>query len=112
MTKVHVFYGDNVEFQKIIPKRSHSLSEMAQKSDEENRQYKVVVSGETIPKKKRKTIKYFVVRAEEYSSVKEHVLMNFGDFLSDFRIENLYIQNPPENVLRQLQLQYKEKRIK
>lgn len=58
MTKVHVFYGDNIEFQKIIPKRSHSLSEMAKKSDEENRQYKVVASGETIPKKKRKTIKY------------------------------------------------------
>lgn len=113
MTKIKVFYGDNEEFQKITPIRSHSLTELALKFDEETKQFSVNVPGQSGAqvKKKKKSIENLVIRAEEYAGVQEHVLMNFSDFLRHYIISCLYIQNPGEQVLRQIRLLYRPELI-
>lgn len=44
-----------------------------------------------------------VVRADDYSSVLEHVLLNFTNvIILNYDIENLYLHNPPRRVLQSI----------
>lgn len=58
------------------------------------------------PKPRKLKIKDFVISADEYSSVQEHVIINFTDFMGKLSVTNMYVQNPPKNVFKQIKRLY------
>lgn len=103
MKKIEIFVGSDSAFEKIVPKSARNLSEMAAKLDDGNKKMDVFVNipgqPEPKPKKKKKPrVQDFVIHADEYCSVQEHVIINFINFIFQMSITNMYIQNPPKNI--------------
>ena len=104
MKKIEIFVGSDSAFEKIVPKSARNLSEMAAKLDDGNKKMDVFVNipGQPEPKSKKKKkprVQDFVIHADEYCSVQEHVIINF---IFQMSITNMYIQNPPKNIREQI----------
>ena len=107
MKKIEIFVGSDSAFEKIVPKSARNLSEMAAKLDDGNKKMDVFVNipGQPEPKSKKKKkprVQDFVIHADEYCSVQEHVIINFINFIFQMSITNMYIQNPPKNIREQI----------
>lgn len=107
MKKIEIFVGSDSAFEKIVPKSARNLSEMAVKLDDGNKKIDMFVNipgqPEPKPKKKKKLrVQDFVIHADEYCSVQEHVIINFINFIFQMSITNMYIQNPPKNIREQI----------
>ena len=107
MKKIEIFVGSDSAFEKIVPKSARNLSEMAAKLDDGNKKMDVFVNipgqPEPKPKKKKKPrVQDFVIHADEYCSVQEHVIINFINFIFQMSITNMYIQNPPKSIREQI----------
>jgi ATP-dependent Clp protease ATP-binding subunit ClpA len=85
--------------------------------DDDSKRMELWVKGlpqQEEPKKEKKAkikIENFVIFADEYSSVNEHVIINFIDFLGKLSPTNMYIQNPPMHLLEQIYRVYGDKNI-
>ena len=53
-------------------------------------------------RKKKIRMLNFVAFADEYSSINEHVIINFLSFIAKLSITNMYIQNPPIHLQEQI----------
>ena len=89
MKKIEIFVGSDSAFEKIVPKSARNLSEMAAKLDDGNKKMDVFVNipGQPEPKlkkKKKPRVQDFVIHADEYCSVQEHVIINFINFINIF----------------------------
>ncbi len=107
MKKVTIFYGSNRTFNDLIPQNGRNLTDIVIQLDNQSRQSEIWVKGpngegSTPPKKKKIRIKNFIVHADEYTGVKEHVITNFVNFISEFSISYMYIQNPPSYLRDQV----------
>lgn len=111
MNEILLFNGSTKEFKKKIPQNYDSLTEIIYKFDEERNNSITVhyIPGQNeLPtedelSKPKKIIENFVIFASEFSGVREHIILNFSNFISSFDIKNLYIQNPPIKLKEQLQ---------
>lgn len=77
------------------------------KLDDGNKKMDVFVNipGQPEPKSKKKKkprVQDFIIHADEYCSVQEHVIINFINFIFQMSITNMYIQNPPKNIREQI----------
>ena len=113
MKKVVIFFGSRRAFAEIAPKTSRTLTSVAIEMDEESKKLEMVHKGlpqsPDAPKEKKRArprIKNFVISADEYCGVQEHVILNFGNFLSKLSVTNMFIQNPPVSILDQLYRTY------
>ena len=116
MKKVVIYYGSNEAFEAIIPSSYRNLSDVAMQLDDAGKVTRMIhdIPGQEKiepPKTKKLRIKDFVISADEYSSVQEHVIINFADFLGKLSISNMYVQNPPDNVFKQLKRLYGRENI-
>ena len=109
MKKIILFYGSDRAFADVIPKSYRNLSDIAMQMDDESKQMQLVVTGlpqqEEAPRKEKKKkirVSNFVIFADEYSSVQEHVIINFISFMAKLSITNMYIQNPPIHLQEQI----------
>lgn len=108
MKKIVMYYGSDRAFAEIIPNSYRNLSDIATQVDDESKQIPLVLTGlpkqEEVPPKKKKKIRInnFVIFADEYSSVNEHVIINFLSFLAKLSVTNMYIQNPPIHLKEQI----------
>lgn len=107
MKKIEIFVGSDMAFEKILPSKAKNLSEMAMILDDGNKKMEMLIKipgqPESKPEKKKKPrVKDFIIHADEYCSVQEHVLINFINFISQMSITNMYIQNPPKNIRNQI----------
>lgn len=109
MKKIVMFFGSDRAFVERIPKAYRNLSDIAMQMDDENKQMQLVLVGlpgnENAPSKTKKPkikVNNFVIFADEYSSVNEHVIINFLSFISKLSITNMYIQNPPIHLQEQI----------
>ena len=109
MKKIVMFFGSDKAFVERIPKAYRNLSDIAMQMDDENKQMQLVLVGlpgnENAPSKTKKSkikVNNFVIFADEYSSVNEHVIINFLSFISKLSITNMYIQNPPIHLQEQI----------
>lgn len=118
MKKIILFYGSDRAFSEIVPKSYKNLSLIATQIDEENKKMEMIITG--LPqqetkmektKKKKLKISNFVINADEYDSVQEHVLTNFINFIAKLDITNMYIQNPPNHLQEQIYHVYGDKNI-
>lgn len=120
MKKIIVFYGSDRAFSELLPTRYRNLSDIAMQMDFDSKQMEVRVTGlpqqeDTQKEKKEKkpkiNVSNFVIFADEYSSVNEHVIINFISFLAKLNVTNMYIQNPPFHLLEQIKRVYGDKDI-
>lgn len=112
MNKIVIFYGSHEAFNKLIPNNIRNLTDVVMELDNNNKNI-IIYNAEQ--EKEIKNIKLkvtnFVISSNEYSLVKEHIIINFANFIATMDIQNMYIQNPPLRISEQLHLIYKEKNI-
>lgn len=112
MNDVVIFYGSNIAFQKIIPSTEcRNLTDLIMEIDTDSRSFILEIPDKQLPDRKKVKVKNFVIESSEYSGVKEHVILNFANFLGKLDIENLYIQNPPISISSQIEKIYPQTKI-
>lgn len=107
MTNIKIHYGSKEEFNKKLPELYENLTELVYEIDNESKNLNLVIPNEQgqYPKSdndEKREIENFVISSDEYAGVKEHVIINFTNFLSKFEVENLYIHNPPVIIEKQI----------
>lgn len=117
MNKIVIFYGSNREFNEIIPEGSRNLTDVAMELDSDNKNMIVHIpqlkgaSNEEETKTEKLKVVNFVINSDEYSGVREHVIINFANFIAKMDIENMYIQNPLTHISEQLHRIYDKNNI-
>lgn len=117
MNNVIIFYGSKENFNKIIPENYRNLTDLVYESDKDGKNLRLIIPKENgeYPKEEKKEkifVENFVINSDEYSGVREHVIINFVSFLAKFDVENLYIQNPPLQISEQIIRLYPETEVK
>ena len=117
MNKIIIYYGSKEKFSQLIPKEYRNLTDLAYESDKDGKFMRLIMpnqNGEypSEEKEEKINVKNFVISSDEYAGVREHVIINFANFLSKFDIENLYIQNPPLQISEQIRRLYPDTEIK
>lgn len=107
MTKVNIYYFSRKKFIDNIPKEYTTLSELVNKFDKKPIHIFHHANGQSIDEieneeSEKEFIKNLVIDSDEYSGIKEHVIINFSNFLKNYDIENIFIQNPPKRIEEQL----------
>ena len=112
MNKVVIFYGSRSAFEKIIPKTDcRNLTDLVMEIDTDSRSFTVEIPDRPVPEKKKTYVKNFIIESDEYSGVREHVILNFANFLAKIDVSNLYIQNPPLVISSQVEKLYPQTEI-
>lgn len=108
MNKIVIFYGSNRAFTELIPNNHRNLTDVVMEMDNDNKNMILHIpelakqGEEKIEEKPKIKIENFVINSDEYSGVREHVIINFANFIAKLEIENMYIQNPPLRISEQL----------
>lgn len=109
MNKVVVFYGSNRAFMEILPKSYRNLTDVVMELDKESKNMILHIpelngqKSEPADKEDKKLqVDNFVINSDEYCGVREHVIINFANFIAKMDITNMYIQNPPTSISEQL----------
>ena len=110
---ITIYFGPKVAFEKIIPnnsKKIHGLMELIRQSDKKRN---IIYLNEIKEnKEKKEKIEVLVGKSEEYSMIKEEALNDFVTILEEYKIEDMYFQNPPKLIFEMLKKSYKKKEIK
>lgn len=109
MNKVVIFYGSNRAFMEILPKSYRNLTDVVMELDKESKNMILHIpelngqKSELADKEDKKLqVDNFVINSDEYCGVREHVIINFANFIAKMDITNMYIQNPPTSISEQL----------
>lgn len=103
MKKVVIFYGPRDEFKKIIPNnKARNLTDLVMEIDSDSNTLKLELPNSETKQKEKIKVTNFVVGSDEYTGVKEHVIINFINFLAKIEVENLYLHNPPLSISTQI----------
>jgi len=112
MNRVVIFYGSRSAFEQIIPKRDcRNLTDLVMEIDTDNRSFVVEIPDRPVEEKKKTLVENFIIESDEYSGVREHVILNFANFLAKLNVNNLYIQNPPIAISSQIEKLYTQVEI-
>lgn len=112
MNKVVIFYGSRIAFERVIPQNNYrNLTEMVMELDVDSRSLVVELPDRPTKEKQKLKIENFIVGSDEYAGVREHVILNFANFLAKMDIENLFLQNPPLSISSQIQKLYPQTEI-
>lgn len=106
MNRVLLFYGSKEAFEKELPITYRTLTDVVYEFDKDSKNVQLILPGQENVKQEQSDVKIdindFVISSDEYAGVREHVIMNFVNFLSKFNVSNLYIHNPPVQISEQL----------
>ncbi|MCM1569066.1 MAG: AAA family ATPase [Roseburia sp.] len=109
MNKVVIFYGSNRAFMEVLPKSYRNLTDVVMELDKESKNMILHIpelngqKSEPVDKEDKKLqVENFVINSDEYCGVREHVIINFANFIAKMDITNMYIQNPPKSISEQL----------
>lgn len=104
-----VFYGSNRAFMEVLPKSYRNLTDVVMELDKESKNMILHIpelngqKRESVDKEDKKLqVENFVINSDEYCGVREHVIINFANFIAKMDITNMYIQNPPTSISEQL----------
>lgn len=110
---ITIYFGPKVAFEKVIPnnsKKIHGLMELIRQSDKKRN---IIYLNEIKEdKEKKEKIEVLVGKSEEYSMIKEEALNDFVTILEEYKIKDMYFQNPPKLIFEMLKKSYKKKEIK
>lgn len=103
MNKVLIFYGSRQEFEKLAPQNdTRNLTDVVMETDSDTREFIIQIPDKPKIVKEKINIKNFVIESSEYAGVREHVILNFANFIAKLNIENMYLHNPPVQISNQL----------
>lgn len=109
VNKVIIFYGSSRAFTEILPNEYRNLTDVVMELDKESKNMILHIpemngqNNDSLDKEDEKLqVENFVVNSDEYSGVREHVIINFANFIAKMNIKNMYIQNPPASISEQL----------
>lgn len=104
-----IFYGSNRAFMEVLPKSYRNLTDVVMELDKESKNMILHIpelngqKSESVDKEDKKLqVENFVINSDEYCGVREHVIINFANFIAKMDITNMYIQNPPTSISEQL----------
>lgn len=109
-----IFYGPQKAFKKYIEDNSSTslndftLTQLANLSEKEKN--KLTIAG-VKNEEEQVNINNLIINAEEYSGVTEAVVNNFVSYIAKYKIEKIFIQNPPAEIVDQLYRQYDKSKI-
>ena len=110
---ITIYFGPKVAFEKVIPnnsKKIHGLMELIRQSDKKRN---IIYLNEIKEdKEKKEKIEVLVGKSEEYSMIKEEALNDFVTILEEYKIKDMYFQNPPKLIFEMLKKSYKKREIK
>lgn len=104
---VKIFYGSLSKFREILPDKEYiSIVDIAILDDTIRRKVKVYVQGQEIKEDKEEEKKYYdnvVAFSDDYPSLSEGSIESFTNLVLRFDIDNLYLQNPPNSIVKYIQ---------
>jgi ATP-dependent Clp protease ATP-binding subunit ClpA len=114
VSNIVIYYGSKNEFHKIIPTDHRTLTDLVYEIDKDSKSYVIHIQGqnENAKNDERLFVENFVVGSGEYAGVREHVIINFNNFLSKFDTENIYLHNPPLQISEQIKRLYPNTEIR
>lgn len=88
MNKILIFYGSNRAFLEECPTSFRNLTDVVAEVDDNSKNMILhipAVEKETqeVEKKPKIKIENFVINSDEYSGVREHVIINFANFIAN-----------------------------
>ena len=99
MRKVLVYYGPKDEFEKELPPRFITLTELVYEYDKNRRNPKDSSFLE-------RNINTMVAYSDAYAGVTQGAIQSFTSILGLFDIDNMYLQNPPNEIFVRMQELY------
>ncbi len=108
MKKVLVFIGALDQFQSKVPDDARNLTDVVMELDKDAKTFVIKAPNYEEPSEQLLSVQHFVIYSNEYSGVREHVVLNFANFLAKMDIEEMYLQNPPLRILDQVMHIYKD----
>lgn len=110
---VLIFYGSKEQFSDLIPESYRNLTDLVYEADKDSKSITLLTQGQKIQhEEERIKVEDFVITSDEYAGVREHVIINFVNFLAKFDIDNLYMQNPPLSISDQIKRLFPDVQIK
>ena len=98
----YIFYGSKVEFQKKIPPNHRTLTELVMELDVSKMLVQIEGQEHKNNSVEKVKVENFVAGSQEYAGVREHVILNFANFLAKMDVKNIYLHNPPRQISEQI----------
>ncbi len=107
----YIFYGSKREFQNKIPEKHRTLTDLVMELDVSK--MLVQIEGQEHKEKSVEKVKVenFVAGSQEYAGVREHVILNFANFLAKMDVKNIYLHNPPLQISEQIKRLYPDTKV-
>lgn len=111
MKSIIIYYGPKKGYETIIPTQKKTLAEIISAHDSKMNTHLLVVKQEG--KQEIQDIEIekihidnLVAYSESYAFITEGAIQSFLTILNDYNIDNLYLQNPPKQIVTQLEQTY------
>ena len=94
MNRILIFYGSCSEFQTYLPLKGRNLTDLVMEMDSDNKKTILYVKGlpdsndDEVEESKIK-VENFMINSDEYCGVREHVIINFANFIASIEIDML-----------------------
>ena len=113
MSNIVIFYGSRTKFDELLPNEYRTLTDLVYENDKETKNMVIYVQGQEPEEevKNKIKVKNFVVGSDEYGGVREHVIVNFNNFLSKFDYDSVFLHNPPLQISTQIERLFSEVKI-
>jgi len=113
VSNIVIFYGSRIKFDELLPNEYRTLTELVYENDKETKHMVIYMQGQEPEEESKKKIRInnFVVGSDEYSGVREHVIVNFNNFLSKFDCDSVFLHNPPLQISNQIERLFTEVKI-
>lgn len=111
MKCITIYYGPKTEYEKIIPINKKTLAEIVSLHDDRMNTHLLVVKQDGKQKIEdneieKAYIENVVAYSESYAAITESAIQSFLTIINEFNIDNLYLQNPPKQIIVQLEQTY------
>ncbi|WP_300282697.1 AAA family ATPase [Peptacetobacter sp.] len=103
MKNITIYFGPKDECQKIFPDEYTSLTELVQHHDSYQKTFRFTQDDRPIKSIEKQYFENVVAFSEQYAGITEGAVQSFLTILEFYEIDNLYLQNPPEQIKKQLQ---------
>lgn len=102
MTEVNIFNGPSSEFLKRVPERHTTLTELAKAMDSRKNIYVVKSTDDMSIPEFVPPSHILVIHAEELHGLNESFLLSLVPQIASLDFDEIYLQNPPAHIFKQL----------
>ncbi len=113
--KVVIYFGPKKYFEEYIEQeldvnisKSKKLTNVVSESEAKRKEFVIVNNEDRNINKELIEIDNLIVYTDEYASVNEHVILNFEGFLSNYKVNNLILHNPPDVISNKMRALYSD----